>query len=386
MSLTTITVATIATALVVFVVVSVRTRGHRTPDKRTPDKGADMSARSDKGADTGFMSGDMSGLAKPGRTRRLILSVAAFAGAATMLLTVASFVLSYAHLQTVAVRNGVPAGFHAWVWPGTIDTFILVGEALILFCAVAGLGRSLWGWGLTIGGSFGSIGFNVLGVGSGASRMEYAVAGAPPVAALFAFGALMHMVRMYVRLVSERPDTVSAVVSDVSDVVSVRTPDKAPDTVSVRTPDKAPDTVSVRTSDKPSVRPDVSGPDTLRTPDKPSDTVSAQVVRPDMSVGQADIGQRTPDKPSDTVSAPAVRPIGEADVSVRTSDKPADKAADKRTRKSDKAVDPVRAARVRRVRKELDKGTYMTGDKVAGMFEGITPRTGQRILAEARAA
>ena len=355
MSIVTITVSTVVVAIVMSVVMSVRASGHRTRGHRTPDTGhvrADTRTRR-----TADMSERTRGHGSD-KARRLAMYVAILAGVFTTLLTIAAFVLSYAHLENVAVANGVPSGFLAWMWPGTIDTFIVVGELLILFAAILGLGFAWWGWGLTVGGSMTSIAFNVAGVGGDARLMEYAVAAAPPVAALFAFGALMHQVRQYVATYV---------------VVSARTSDTASD-MSARTSDTG-DSGHVR-SDKPADIVSVSAPVSVR-PDIPQVAMSAPprpAVRPS---GQADIGHVRTDKPADIVSARTsdTRTSGHADMSdVRLSGR------------TDKATDPVRADRVRRVRAELAKGTDMTGRAVADMFAGITPRTGQRILAEARDA
>ncbi|MFJ3083863.1 DUF2637 domain-containing protein [Streptomyces halstedii] len=118
--------------------------------------------------------------------------LAAGAAAVTVLLTAAAFWLSYEHLHDVAGGNGL-TGVRAWVWPATVDLFIVAGELLILR---ASLQNRVDGWAIALAatGSLGSIALNVAGVGDGASRMEYVVAAVPPSAALIAFGALMRQV------------------------------------------------------------------------------------------------------------------------------------------------------------------------------------------------
>lgn len=110
----------------------------------------------------------------------------------TVLLTGAAFWLSYEHLHDVADGNGLD-GERAWVWPATVDLFIIAGELLMLRAA---LRNRIDGWAIALAatGSLGSIALNVAGVGDGARPMEYVVAAVPPVAALLAFGALMRQV------------------------------------------------------------------------------------------------------------------------------------------------------------------------------------------------
>lgn len=139
--------------------------------------------------------------ASPATLRRLALG----AVAATIILTAAAFWLSYAHLHTVASLNGL-AGVRAWAWPATVDLFIVIGETLLL---VASLSRRVdyAAVGLTVIGSGGSIALNVAGVGSDASAMTYIVAAVPPVAALFAFGALMRQFQKVLLRNQTEPDT-----------------------------------------------------------------------------------------------------------------------------------------------------------------------------------
>ncbi|MEU0001514.1 DUF2637 domain-containing protein [Streptomyces microflavus] len=110
----------------------------------------------------------------------------------TVLLTGAAFWLSYEHLHDVADGNGLDAE-RAWVWPATVDLFIIAGELLMLRAA---LRNRVDPWAITLAatGSLGSIALNVAGVGMDARPLEYVVAAVPPVAALLAFGALMRQV------------------------------------------------------------------------------------------------------------------------------------------------------------------------------------------------
>ncbi|MFD4273803.1 DUF2637 domain-containing protein [Streptomyces cyaneofuscatus] len=119
-------------------------------------------------------------------------ALAAGAATVTVLLTAAAFWLSYEHLHDVADANGLDAE-RAWVWPATVDLFIIAGELLMLRAA---LRNRVDGWAIALAatGSLGSIALNVAGVGDGAQPMEYVVAAVPPTAALVAFGALMRQV------------------------------------------------------------------------------------------------------------------------------------------------------------------------------------------------
>ncbi|MFJ2438441.1 DUF2637 domain-containing protein [Streptomyces anulatus] len=121
-----------------------------------------------------------------------VQALAAGAAVVTVLLTGAAFWLSYEHLHDVANRNGLN-GERAWVWPATVDLFIIAGELLMLRAAIR---NRVDGWAITLAatGSLGSIALNVAGVGDGAQPMEYVVAAVPPTAALVAFGALMRQV------------------------------------------------------------------------------------------------------------------------------------------------------------------------------------------------
>ncbi|MFR9755530.1 DUF2637 domain-containing protein [Streptomyces sp. TR06-5] len=116
------------------------------------------------------------------------------AGAVILVLTVAAFWLSYAHLADVAMEHGLASSpERAWAWPGTIDLFILAGEVLMFRAALRGA-WDWWAFALTAAGSLGSIGLNVAGVEQNTLSLEHVVAAVPPTAALLAFGALMRQV------------------------------------------------------------------------------------------------------------------------------------------------------------------------------------------------
>jgi hypothetical protein len=121
---------------------------------------------------------------------------------ATVLLTIAAFWLSYAHLHTVANGHGLD-GARAWAWPATIDLFIVIGEILILVASVL---RRSDGWAIfvTIVGSVGSVALNVAGVGPHAPGLNYVVAAVPPTGALLAFGLLMRQIKA---VLTRRNDT-----------------------------------------------------------------------------------------------------------------------------------------------------------------------------------
>lgn len=126
-----------------------------------------------------------------------VQGVAVAAAAVTIVLTGIAFWLSYEHLAEVAAGNGLP-GVRGWAWPSTVDLFIVLGELLVLRASLQGK-RDWFAFSITAGGSLASIALNVAGVGEDASKMEYVVAGVPPVAALLAFWALMRQVHEALR-------------------------------------------------------------------------------------------------------------------------------------------------------------------------------------------
>ncbi|MEU6496428.1 DUF2637 domain-containing protein [Streptomyces sp. NPDC046984] len=130
-------------------------------------------------------------------------------GAATIItaITGIAFWLSYHHLHDVAASNGLGnSPERAWAWPAVLDLFYLAGELLILRASYL---RTVdwWAIGLTAIGALGSISLNVAGVGAHAPVLQYIVAAVPPVAALFAFGALMRQLHTWF---ARRPQTTQA--------------------------------------------------------------------------------------------------------------------------------------------------------------------------------
>lgn len=124
------------------------------------------------------------------------------AGAVILVLTVAGFWLSYAHLAEVAGRHGLDRSpERQWAWPATLDAFIVAGELLMLR---AGVRRSTdwWAIGLTVTGSAGSIALNVAGVAGTTTGpvpvLDYVVAAVPPTGAMLAFGVLMRQIHQRV--------------------------------------------------------------------------------------------------------------------------------------------------------------------------------------------
>ncbi|WP_405459753.1 DUF2637 domain-containing protein [Streptomyces sp. NBC_00101] len=132
----------------------------------------------------------------PVRTRwdaQLCLTVSA--AVLTTGLTAVSFWLSFEALHDLATDHRL-RGERAWAWPATIDTFIAIGELLILR---ASLLRRVDPWAivLTAAGSIGSIVLNIASVGVSKDVLDYVVAAVPPVAALLAFGVLMRQVHEF---------------------------------------------------------------------------------------------------------------------------------------------------------------------------------------------
>lgn len=169
----------------------------------------------------------------PAATSGLGLAV----GAAVIItaITGIAFWLSYHHLHDVAEANGLgndPA--RAWAWPAVLDLFYLAGELLILRASYL---RTVdwWAIGLTAIGALGSIGLNVAGVGTGAPVLQYVVAAVPPVAALFAFGALMRQLHVWF---AHRPEetTQATPVVTVEQVPVPPRPEQAPAVPAVKAP------------------------------------------------------------------------------------------------------------------------------------------------------
>jgi len=110
----------------------------------------------------------------------------------TTALTAVSFWLSFEALHDLAGAHRLN-GERAWAWPACVDTFIAIGELLILRASLAHR-VDRWAIALTAAGSIGSIALNVAGVGVSDDPLDYVTAAVPPVAALFAFGVLMRQI------------------------------------------------------------------------------------------------------------------------------------------------------------------------------------------------
>lgn len=124
------------------------------------------------------------------RTLRVIVRTAM--GVSTAL-TGAAFWLSYQNLQHLASSHGEVTPVNAWLWPGTVDAFIVIGE---LLCLRAAINKAVdwWAVGLLAFGGIASIALNVSEVGAGGHPLDYVVSAMPPVAALLAFGAITQAV------------------------------------------------------------------------------------------------------------------------------------------------------------------------------------------------
>ncbi|MEV0602866.1 DUF2637 domain-containing protein [Streptomyces sp. NPDC050315] len=195
-------------------------------------------------------------MTKPQAERTAIL----VAGAVIMVLTIAAFWLSYAHLASVAQSHGLGSSpERRWAWPGTIDLFILAGEVLMFRAALRHV-TDWWAIGLTVAGSLGSIGLNVAGVGVGAPVLDYVVAAVPPSAALLAFGALMRQVHTLVIEPTPEPEPVP------EQVTVERAPEPppaelpAPEPVPEEVPDEAEDPSPELVAVTPTPRPASSAP------------------------------------------------------------------------------------------------------------------------------
>ncbi|WP_311318802.1 DUF2637 domain-containing protein [Streptomyces sp. PanSC9] len=141
----------------------------------------------------------------------------------TTALTAVSFWLSFEALHDLASAHRLQ-GERAWAWPATVDTFIGVGELLILR---ASLMRRVdpWAIALTAAGSLGSIALNVAGVGVSHDPLDYVTAAVPPVAALLAFGVLMRQVHEF--LVSRQAPVTPASEPVISTEATIEAPNIA---------------------------------------------------------------------------------------------------------------------------------------------------------------
>lgn len=208
-------------------------------------------------------------------TRHLALG----AGAATLALTAVAFWLSYEHLAGVARHDGLgDDSARSWAWPATVDLFIVIGELLILRSALQRR-VDLWAIALTVLGSGGSIALNIAGVGGGAARMEYVVAAVPPVAALFAFGALMRQIH------AALASPALAAAGDVADSAPAMSGDTNPVTPSVEaaTANPAPPLPPVT----PDMTPDTPPEESDATPDEDDDAPDTTPVTYDSPVDRA---------------------------------------------------------------------------------------------------
>lgn len=122
---------------------------------------------------------------------RTIRGLAIAAALATIGLTGVAFWLSYEALHDLATGHHL-TGPRAWAWPATLDSFIVVGELLVLRASL--LRKVDWfAIGLVALGSAGSIVLNVVSVGK-VDPITQVVAAIPPTAALLAFTALMRQI------------------------------------------------------------------------------------------------------------------------------------------------------------------------------------------------
>ncbi|MFB8242010.1 DUF2637 domain-containing protein [Kitasatospora purpeofusca] len=139
-------------------------------------------------------------IAVPDR-RRAVLALTIGAALTTITLTGVAMWLSYEALHDLATGHHL-TGARAWAWPATLDSFVIVGELLVLRASL--LQRLDWlAMLLVASGSAGSIVLNVVSVGADVSDTTKVVAAVPPVAALLAFTALMRQI--YRALTTARP-------------------------------------------------------------------------------------------------------------------------------------------------------------------------------------
>lgn len=179
-------------------------------------------------------------------------------GAATLItaITGIAFWLSYHHLHDVAAHNGLgidPA--RAWAWPAVLDLFYLAGELLILRASYL---RTVDWWAicLTAIGALGSIGLNVAGVGTDKPALQYVVAAVPPVAALFAFGALMRQLHVWFGTRTETTQATPVVtVERVEQQAVPPMPAQAPAAVQQTAPPALPAAIVYQDTRCPAIRP-----------------------------------------------------------------------------------------------------------------------------------
>lgn len=124
-------------------------------------------------------------------TERAVAAVVRFMVAAVATATGIGFWLSYSNLHDFAIRTGTH-GAEAWAWPGSVDLFIVAGEAALLIGFLMHK-KDPWGWVYLILGFSMSATGNVLHIMHGSLPWwaPDATAGVPPVAALLALSALL---------------------------------------------------------------------------------------------------------------------------------------------------------------------------------------------------
>ncbi|MFF2954319.1 DUF2637 domain-containing protein [Kitasatospora sp. NPDC057965] len=139
-------------------------------------------------------------IAVPDRSRA-VLGLTIGAAITTIALTGVAMWLSYEALHDLATDHQL-GGARAWAWPATLDTFVIVGELLVLRASL--LRRlDVLAMLLVAAGSAGSIVLNVVSVGAEVDTTTQVVAAVPPVAALLAYTALMRQI--YRALTTARP-------------------------------------------------------------------------------------------------------------------------------------------------------------------------------------
>jgi len=107
-----------------------------------------------------------------------------------LFLAAAAFVLSYDVLRALALENGVNPRL-AWLWPLTLDAFMLAASLAVLRGHLNGEG-TWYAWALVFVFSAASVAFNVVHARNGfLSRAIFAL---PPAVVFLAFHLLMRMV------------------------------------------------------------------------------------------------------------------------------------------------------------------------------------------------
>jgi len=112
--------------------------------------------------------------------KRAISAITILSSLLVMFLAMAAFALSYSALRSLAGDNGIPSNL-TWLWPLTIDGFILAAALSILRGSLLG-DKVRWQWGLLAAVTTLSIGFNIAHAPS--TLLARMIAAVPP-AALF---------------------------------------------------------------------------------------------------------------------------------------------------------------------------------------------------------